>query len=121
MIRDGEILLVERGRGAHAGKWAIPGGKVDYGETLAAAAAREVYEETGLTVEVGDVVWTGETIGPGDPPAWHFVLVDFLARVVEGTLVPADDARDARFVPLPEARHLPLTPTMFDLLDVLGV
>ena len=121
VLQDESILLVERGRGALAGKWAVPGGKVGYGETMCEAAVREVLEETGLVVEVGDVVWTGETIGPGTPPAWHFVLVDFMARVVGGDLQASDDAADARFVQLSEVRELPLTPTMFDLLDVLGV
>jgi 8-oxo-dGTP diphosphatase len=119
VVRDGCILLVERGRGAHVGKWAVPGGKVAYGESLREAAAREVREETGLTIDVGDAIWVGEAIDPGTPPGFHFVLIDFLASVVGGELSAADDAADVRFVPLSEARALPLTPTMYELLDVV--
>ena len=120
-VMDGDrLLLVKRGRGALAGRWAVPGGKVGWGETLAAAAAREVREETGLEVRVGDVVWVGEAIGPGYPPSWHFVLVDFLAEPVAGELLAGDDAAEVRWVRLADAVALPLTPTMPGLLSVLG-
>lgn len=115
-VRDGTLLLVRRGRGAHTGRWAVPGGKVRWGETMRAAAAREAAEETGLTVEVGDVVWVGETIGPGDPPQWHHVLVDFAAVVVGGELRAGDDAAEARWVPLASVDELDLTPTMVELV-----
>ena len=89
------------------------------GETLQAAAAREAGEETGLTVEVGPVVWVGETIGPGDPPAWHHVIVDFRAVVTGGTLAAGDDAADVRWVPVGELDALPLGPTMRELAGLL--
>lgn len=119
VIRDEDLLLVRRGRGANAGLWAIPGGKVDYGESLRAAAVREVREETGLEVELGEVVWVGDALGPGDPPAWHYTLVDYRARVIGGNLQAADDAREAAWVPLDLVLDLPLTPTMPDLVAVL--
>ncbi len=119
VVRDGAILLVRRGRGALAGSWAVPGGKVRWGETMREAARRETREETGIDVDVGDVVWVGDAIGPGDPPAWHYTLVDFRATPVGGRLVAGDDAAEVAWVTLSEARHLPLTPTMPDLLDAL--
>ena len=113
------LLVIQRGEGVGKGQWAVPGGKVRWGETWREAAKREALEETGLTVEVGPVIWTGEAIGPGRPPAWHFSLVDFRAEVVGGDLRAGDDAVDVRWVPLREVRDYPLVPTMFSLLDSL--
>ncbi len=121
VLDAGNLLLVQRGREPGRGLWAVPGGKVQLGETLTAAAIREVEEETGLIVELGDVVWVGESIGPGDPPQWHFVLTDFVGAVVSGTLLAGDDAFQAKWVPLEEAGALPLTPTMYSLLERLRV
>jgi ADP-ribose pyrophosphatase YjhB (NUDIX family) len=121
IVNGGRVLLIRRGRPPQAGHWAIPGGKVRLGETMTAAVKREVMEETGLEVEVGDVVWAGESIGPGTPPEWHYCLVDFEARVVAGDEVhAADDALEVGWYTLDEARSLDLTGTMPMLLDVLA-
>lgn len=119
VVADGRLLLVKRGREPGRGLWAVPGGKVEAGEELTATARREVAEETGLEVVVEDVVWVGESIGPGDPPAWHYVLIDFVGRVVGGEAVAADDADEVGWFTEEEARRLPLTPTMPGLLDKL--
>lgn len=117
VVRDGNsILLVKRGREPGRGLWAVPGGKVERGEELRATARREVEEETGLRIEVGDPVWVGEVID-GDH---HIVLIDFDARLVGGVISPGDDADEVRWVTLDEARCLPLTPTMHSLLDSLA-
>ena len=121
VIEDGRLLLIKRGSEIEHGKWAIPGGKVDFGETIRHAAAREILEETGLEIEVGDVLWVGETFGKGDPPAHHIGLIDFSGRVVGGSLKAADDATDARFVELEIARTLDMPASMHRLLDHLGV
>lgn len=115
VVEDGKLLLVQRGREPGRGLWAVPGGKVRHGEPMREAARREVIEETGLEVEVGDVVWVGEHIEGGH----HIVLVDFAGSVTGGELHAADDADDARWVPLHEARDHPLTLTMYDLVDTL--
>ena len=78
MVEDGRILLIQRGRPPGEGLWAVPGGKVQFGEAMADAVRREVFEETGLQTRPGRVVWVGDSIGPGEPPAWHYCLVDFL-------------------------------------------
>ena len=115
VIDEGRILLVQRSKDPGRGLWAVPGGKVELGETLREAARREVAEETGLTVEVGEVIWVGEVIDD----AYHIVLIDFSGSVVSGELSPADDAADARWVPLDDAPGYPLTPTMYDLVGTL--
>ena len=121
VIDQGRILLVRRGGEVRKGFWAVPGGKARWGEPLAETARREVKEETGLEVELGSVIWVGDGMGDDHPPDHHFALIDFAARVVGGTLQAADDAAEARFVPLDEARSLQLTPSMYDLLDHLQV
>ena len=112
--------MVRRGQEAGAGLWAVPGGRVGWGETWREAARREAREETGLEVEIGEVAWVGEVIGPGKPPAWHYALVDFWAEALGGELEAGDDAIDVRWVPLEEILQYPLVPTMFSLLEKLG-
>jgi ADP-ribose pyrophosphatase YjhB (NUDIX family) len=119
IVDRGALLLVRRGRGPGQGLWAVPGGKVRFGETQRQAVIREVREETGLEIEPGEVVWVGDSLGPGDPPAWHFTLVDFAARVVGGDATAGDDALAVEWVPLDEVLDRPVTPTMIELVRLL--
>lgn len=93
----------------------MPGGKIAWGEEMRAAARREVREETGLEVEIGEVIWVGEHISEDH----HIVLVDFLGTVTGGTLEAGDDADEARWVELSEADEYALTPTMYELVEEL--
>ncbi len=115
IVDEGNILLIKRGHEPGKGLWAVPGGKVAPGESLRVAARREAREETGLDVLIEEPIWVGEHID-GEH---HIVLIDFLATVQGGELAAADDADDARWVPLEEAKEYPLTKTMYDLIDTL--
>lgn len=116
IVDSGRILLVKRAHEPGRGLWAVPGGKVSLGETLIEAARREALEETGLDVEIGSVLWVGESITEHG----HIVLIDFRCRALGGELKAGDDADEARWVDLAEAASMPLTPTMYDLLDLIG-
>lgn len=119
IVKDGRLLLVQRSKPPAAGLWAVPGGRVEPGETLPEAAAREAQEETGLEVEVGEIAWRGESIGPGEPPEWHFVIVDFWAIATGGELEAGDDAARVEWVPIERLRTRPMVDTMFDLVKEL--
>ena len=113
VIDEDRILLVKRGEEPGKGLWAVPGGKVRFGELLTEAAIREVLEETGLSVRLGDVIWAGENISEFG----HMIIIDFLGSRESGVVSAADDAADAQWVDLSAARSYPLTHTMFELLD----
>lgn len=114
----GRVLLIERGKPPGEGLWSVPGGRVELGETLAVAAAREVREETGLEVTVGELVAVVERIQPGEPGGYHYVILDYLAFAAEGQVpVVGSDARAARFVALEELPALPLTEGLLAVID----
>lgn len=121
IVEDGRLLLICRGRGAYLGHWAVPGGRQRRGETMREAVVREVREETGLTVEVGDLLWAGDIMDDDQPPAYHYTVVDFAATPTGGRLEAGDDAAEVRWVPTGDVRSMSLTPTMIDLLDRLGL
>ena len=102
IIADGHVVLIKRRYEPLAGRWSLPGGSLEVGESLADGASRELREETGLEVEVGPIVEVFDRILRDEDGRvrYHFVLVDFLCRPIGGTLEAADDVSDARWVPL---------------------
>lgn len=100
VIDRDRVLLVQRAHPPLAGEWTLPGGGVEVGETLEAAVAREVHEETGLEVTVGPLVELLDRIHLDDEHRveYHFVIADYLCRVAGGSLVADSDAADARWV-----------------------
>jgi 8-oxo-dGTP diphosphatase len=96
----GEIVLIRRGQEPRLGEWSIPGGRLEWGESVRDGIVREVREETGLQVEVMgliDVVDSVTRDGSGEVVR-HYVLIDFLVRPVSGTLSAGSDAAEARWV-----------------------
>lgn len=113
VLHHDHVLLVRRANPPEAGRWSFPGGRVEPGERMADAAAREVREETGLDVEISRPLDWVERIGPDH----HFVIVDFAATVSERqTPTPGDDAADARWVHLDEISTLALVDGLLDFL-----
>lgn len=102
VIHDGRVLLIRRTQPPDAGAWSIPGGAVELGESVEDALRREVREETGLEVAVGEFLEVFERIERDADGAirFHFVVLDHAATVTGGVLRSGDDAADAVFAGL---------------------
>ena len=103
VVDQGRVLLVQRGREPLKGKWSLPGGMLELGETLTQGVIREVQEETGLIVESLELIELLDRVhresGPlGERVRYHYVIADYLCRVVGGALQAATDADAVRWV-----------------------
>jgi 8-oxo-dGTP diphosphatase len=99
IIERDRVVLVKRAHPPLAGAWSIPGGVLEMGETLRQAAAREALEETGMTVEVGELLGVYDRIlrDADERTRYHYVLIDFLCRRIAGEPEAAGDAAEARW------------------------
>lgn len=111
-----QILLIKRGKAPHYGQWMVPGGTLEWGETLEQAAVREVREETGVEIEIETFVELIEAILPGDP-GYHFVIVDYAAHAVSGSLAAASDALDVVWVSAAAMADYHLTPELLAVIE----
>lgn len=111
VFKDAKVLLVKRKFEPAAGQWAIPGGKLKFGETLKQAAEREILEETGICIEAGQVAHVFEWIG-----AQHYVIIDLDASYISGKIEAADDADEAGWFSAAELKHMNLTASTRELL-----
>jgi 8-oxo-dGTP diphosphatase len=114
----GRLLLIQRGHEPEAGRWSLPGGRVNAGESDADAVIREVREETGLVVAPGALV--GSVQRPGPAGAVYDIYAS-AAAVTGGRLAAGDDAADARWVSQPELAGLALTTGLAVTLTGWGV
>jgi len=111
IINEGKIVLIKRGNEPGKGKWSIPGGHVELAESLEGAVIRETKEETGLEVEnprLIDVV-TNVDLDEEGKVKYHYVIIDYLVQVKNGTARAASDAEELRWVPFGEVENYVLT------------
>jgi 8-oxo-dGTP diphosphatase len=115
---QGRLLMIKRGHEPGAGLWSIPGGRIEPGETDAEALAREMLEETNLTIEVGRL------LGRVQRPFLGGAVIDirdYAVTVTGGTLRPGDDAADARWVSAADLNSLEITEGLIEALTDWGV
>jgi 8-oxo-dGTP diphosphatase len=115
-VRQGRLLLVQRGRAPGRGRWSLPGGRLEPGETLETSVARELQEETGLSARVGALCGVAERQGPG----FHYVICNFWVEAT-GAATAADDATGVVWAARHDLRGLDLVPRLEEFLEAHGV
>ena len=120
IVKDeaGRLLLIQRGHEPETGRWSLPGGRIEPGESDEQAVVRETREETGLQVTCGTLI--GSVQRPGLSGAVVDIR-DYAAVVTGGTLAAGDDAADARWVSEADLAALPLTSGLAETLTAWGV
>jgi 8-oxo-dGTP diphosphatase len=117
-LSDDRLLMIRRGRGPAQGEWSIPGGRVEWGETLAEAVVREVSEETGVSIACAELVGWVERI----TDTYHQVILDYwVVPLDEEEPVAGDDAAEAAWVPVSEISQLRLVDGLAEFLAEHGI
>jgi 8-oxo-dGTP diphosphatase len=119
IVLEGEkVLMVKRGNNPGKGKWSFPGGLVNIGEEVREAVKREVKEETGLSVKIGDLAGVIDVILKDNDGKvqFHYVVIDFFAEKEGGEISPKSDADDVKWIRLQELKSLNVTKTAINLL-----
>jgi 8-oxo-dGTP diphosphatase len=118
IVENERVLLVKRGHPPLAGEWSIPGGVLEVGELLREAVLREAKEETGLTVEAGEILGVFERlIRAENRIQYHYVLIDFLCRRIEGEATPGSDADQVRWFAREEISGLNLARETLEVIE----
>ncbi len=123
VFKNGKVLLVRRANPPSQGQWAIPGGKIRWGETLQQAARREVLEETGITIRAGRPIYTFDSIvrDPQGKVRFHYVIVDLEAEYICGRPIAGDDADQVAWVGPKEMEGMDISrPTRLLLASCYG-
>jgi len=118
VFKDNQVLLVRRGKPPARDLWAIPGGSVEIRETLQQAAEREIFEETGITIQALEPVFTFDYIERDDSgrARFHYVIIDLAADYVRGEPRAGDDAAEARWISSQEIATLKVSSKTRQLL-----
>ncbi len=118
IVEDDALLMIRRANEPGAGRWSLPGGRVDWGETLAHAVVREVLEETGVECVIGELLGWVERI----TEEFHYVIFDFVAQPLSfEDPVAGDDALEVAWVPLNEVDQLDLVEGLAEFLGEHGI
>jgi len=118
LVRDGKVLLIRRGKEPLRGRWVVPGGTVEVGETLEEAVTREVLEETGLVVRPREVVTVFDRIERRDGEVlYHYVIIDYVCDYVSGELRAGTDAEAAVFASPDELPAYDLPQKAFEVVQ----
>lgn len=120
VLIEGRVVLIRRGKEPLRGRWVIPGGTVELGETLEDALVREMQEETGILVRPREVVLVFDRIQREGPSVeYHYVIIDYACDYVSGGLRAGSDADEVALVAPDELGRYDLPPQALDLvLDV---
>lgn len=109
IINSDDLVMIKRGKEPSKGKWSLPGGKIELGETLESALKREILEETGLTIMPESLAGVYDLITwENNSLAFHYIIIDYYAHKTGGLLNAGDDAEDIRWVRFSEIESLDL-------------
>jgi ADP-ribose pyrophosphatase YjhB (NUDIX family) len=116
VFRDGRILLVRRARAPGLGLWSLPGGRVEFGESLEIALRREVMEETGLQIDIGGLAGWREVLPGANGSTAHFVIMSFATRWRAGETVLNEELDDFAWLPPDAPGDRQLTPGLPEII-----